>query len=124
MGFGADPNSTPQSFNVRGYQITGNKRFIVNFGGEILDNEGNMYDLTHIAHQFNDAIGESSTDMEVMMTLMDDLNIRGATAFIHLVQNADEFSAAVQDLENSAGSAHTMAMIQQESLVNQIQIFT
>ena len=91
-------------------------------GVEILDNEGNMYDLTHIAHQFNDAIGESSTDMEVMMTLMDDLNIRGSTAFILLVQNADEFSAAVQDLENSAGSAHTMAMIQQESLVNQIQI--
>ena len=39
VGFGADPNSTPQSFNVRGYQITGNKRFIVNFGGEILDGQ-------------------------------------------------------------------------------------
>jgi len=91
-------------------------------GVEILDTEGNMYDLTHIAHQFNDALGEQASDMEVMMTLMDDLNIRGATAFIHLVQNADEFSAAVKDLENSAGSAHAMAMVQQESLVNQIQI--
>ena len=91
-------------------------------GVEILDTEGNMFDLTHIAHQFNQALGEQATDMEVMMTLMDDLNIRGATAFIHLVQNADEFSAAVDDLKNSAGAAHEMAMIQQEALANQIQI--
>ena len=91
-------------------------------GVEILDTEGNMFDLTHIAHQFNDALGEQASDMEVMMTLMDDLNIRGATAFIHLVQNADEFSAAVDDLKNSSGAAHEMAMIQQESLFNQIQI--
>ena len=91
-------------------------------GVEILDTEGNMFDLTHIAHQFNDALGEQASDMEVMMTLMDDLNIRGATAFIHLVQNADEFSAAVDDLKNSTGAAHEMAMIQQESLFNQIQI--
>ena len=91
-------------------------------GVEILDQEGNMRDLTDIAHQFNSAMGESATDMEVMMTLMQDLNIRGATAFIHLAQNADEFTAAVQDLENSAGAAHEMAMIQQESLFNQVQI--
>jgi len=91
-------------------------------GVEILDTEGNMFDLTHIAHQFNAALGEQASDMEVMMTLMDDLNIRGATAFIHLVQNADEFSAAVDDLKNSAGAANEMAMIQQESLFNQIQI--
>ncbi len=91
-------------------------------GVEILDTEGNMFDLTHIAHQFNEALGEQASDMEVMMTLMDDLNIRGATAFIHLVQNADEFSAAVNDLKNSSGAAHEMAMIQQESLFNQIQI--
>jgi len=91
-------------------------------GVEILDQEGNMRDLTDIAHQFNSAMGESATDMEVMMTLMQDLNIRGATAFIHLAQNADEFESAVNDLQNSAGAAHEMAMIQQESLFNQIQI--
>ena len=91
-------------------------------GVEILDQEGNMKDLTNIAHQFNAALGEQASDMEVMMTLMDDLNVRGATAFIHLVQNADEFTAAVKDLQNSAGAANEMAMIQQESLFNQIQI--
>jgi hypothetical protein len=32
--------------------------------------------------------------------LLEDLNVRGATAFIHLVQNADEFGEAVSDLEN------------------------
>ena len=42
-GFGVDPNSTPQSFNVRGYTITGDKRFIVNFGGDIIGNEGSIY---------------------------------------------------------------------------------
>jgi len=49
------------------------------------------------------------------------LNIRGATAFVHLVQGADEFKEAVDDLSNSQGSAHEMAMIQQQSLANQIQ---
>ena len=43
VGFGVDPNSTPQSFNVRGYTITGDKRFIVNFGGDIIGNEGSIY---------------------------------------------------------------------------------
>ena len=36
VGFGADPNSTPQSFTVRGYQITGQKRFFIGYGGELL----------------------------------------------------------------------------------------
>ena len=91
-------------------------------GVEILDTDGTMRDLTDIAKQFNSAIGDGATDMDVMITLMEDLNIRGATAFVHLAQNADEFAAAVQDLENSAGAAHDMAMIQQKSLTNQIQI--
>ena len=43
VGFGQDPNSTPQSFNVRGYTITGDKRFIVNYGGDIIGNEGSIY---------------------------------------------------------------------------------
>ena len=89
-------------------------------GVEILDDAGNMKELTNIAHQFNAALGEQATDMEVMMTLMEDLNVRGATAFIHLVQNADEFSSAVDDLANSAGSAHEMAMIQQQGLEAQL----
>jgi len=45
VGAGVDPNSSPQSFNVRGYTITGNKRFIVNYGGDVLDNEGSIYGM-------------------------------------------------------------------------------
>jgi hypothetical protein len=90
-------------------------------GVEILDTEGNMRDLTDIAQQFNSTLGEQATDMEIMMTLMEDLNIRGATAFVHLVQNADEFAAAVDDLANSSGAAAEMAAIQQEGLLMQIQ---
>jgi len=91
-------------------------------GVEILDLEGNMYPLDQIAKQFNDTMGESATDMEIMIALMEDLNIRGATAFIHLVQNADEFTAQVNDLQNSAGAAVEMAEIQQQSLAMQIQL--
>jgi hypothetical protein len=57
-----------------------------------------------------------------MTTLLEDLNVRGATAFVHLVQNVDEFEGAVSDLSNSAGSATRMADIQQKSLANQIQV--
>jgi hypothetical protein len=67
-------------------------------------------------------MGDGVSDMEVMIALMDDLNVRGATAFVHLVQNADEFTGAVNDLQNSAGSATAMAEIQQTSLANQIQV--
>jgi len=91
-------------------------------GIEILDLEGNMYPLDQIAQQFNQTLGEGASDMDIMITLMEDLNIRGATAFIHLVQNADEYTAAVNDLKNSSGEAHEMAMIQQQSLTNQVQL--
>ena len=91
-------------------------------GVEILDVEGNMYPLDQIAQQFSETLGEQATDMEVMIALMEDLNVRGATAFIHLVQGADEYSAAVADLQNSSGEAHEMAMVQQESLAIQIQL--
>jgi hypothetical protein len=80
-----------------------------------------MKDLTEIALDFKAAMGDTMTDMDVMIALMEDLNIRGATAFVHLVQGADEFKEAVDDLANSQGSAHEMAMIQQQSLANQIQ---
>ena len=91
-------------------------------GVEILDTEGNMRALTDIALQFNDAIGEDVTNMDIMMTLMEDLNIRGATAFVHLAQNAEEFKEAVDDLANSQGAANEMADYQQQSLSNQIQL--
>ena len=91
-------------------------------GVEIMNTDGSMKQLTEIAQEFNTAMGDGATDMDVMITLMEDLNVRGATAFVHLAQNADEFEAAVNNLSNSAGSAHEMAMIQQESLANQIQV--
>jgi TP901 family phage tail tape measure protein len=91
-------------------------------GIEIMTVEGNMKPLTEIALEFQSVMGDGVTDMEVMIALMEDLNVRGATAFVHLVQNADEFASAVDDLANSQGSAHEMAMVQQEQLKNQIQV--
>ena len=91
-------------------------------GIEIMDLEGNMKPLNEIALEFQSVMGDGVSDMEVMIALMDDLNVRGATAFVHLVQNADEFTGAVNDLQNSAGSATAMAEIQQESLSMQIQV--
>ena len=90
-------------------------------GVEILDMQGNMKPLTDIAQQFKDLMGPAVNDMDIMMALMEDLNIRGATAFVHLVQNAEDFQTAVDDLANSAGSATEMAEIQQQSLSMQIQ---
>ena len=43
VGFGVDPNSSPQSFTVRGYTITGDKRFIVKYNGNIIENQGSRY---------------------------------------------------------------------------------
>ena len=91
-------------------------------GVEILDTEGNMRDLTEIALQFSDAMGEDVSKMDIMMVLMKDLNIRGATAFVHLAQNAEEFQKAVDDLVNSQGASNEMALYQQASLTNQIQL--
>ena len=53
---------------------------------------------------------------------IDDLNIRGATAFIHLVQNVDEFEQAVSELANSQGAANKMGEVQQGSLEMQVQL--
>jgi len=91
-------------------------------GVEIMDSEGNFKMLTEIAKEFSDAMGPAASDVDLMTTLLEDLNVRGATAFVHLVQNADEFENAVNDLQNSAGSATRMAEIQQKSLANQIQV--
>jgi len=99
-----------------------NSAAFAKMGVEILDAEGNMKQLTEIAAQFQSVMGDGVNDMDIMMALMEDLNIRGATAFVHLVQNADEFQAQVDDLQNSAGASARMAEIQQKSLVNQIQL--
>jgi len=90
-------------------------------GVEITDSQGNFLMLTEIAKNFQIAMGDTANDTELLTTLLEDLNVRGATAFVHLVQNADEFQAAVDDLANSAGSATQMAEIQQLSLHNTIQ---
>ncbi len=90
-------------------------------GVEITNSDGSFKQLTEIAKEFQTAMGPAASDVELMTTLLEDLNVRGATAFVHLVQNADEFEGAVNDLQNSAGSATEMAEIQQASLENQIQ---
>tara|TARA_R110002110_G_scaffold314950_1_gene528084 strand:+ start:767 stop:3553 length:2787 start_codon:yes stop_codon:yes gene_type:complete len=91
-------------------------------GIEVTDSQGNFLMLTEIAKNFQVQMGEMTNDTELLTTLLEDLNVRGATAFVHLVQNADEFQAAVDDLANSAGSATAMADIQQQSLANQILV--
>ena len=90
-------------------------------GVEITNADGSFKQLTEIAKEFQTAMGPAATDVDLMTTLLEDLNVRGATAFVHLVQNADEFQGAVDDLQNSAGAATEMAEIQQASLQNQIQ---
>ena len=91
-------------------------------GIEILNNEGEFKQFTEIAKEFSVQFGQNINDTEMMTKLLEDLNVRGATAFIHLVQNADEFSDAVDDLANSQGSAAEMAEIQNQSLDNQLQV--
>jgi hypothetical protein len=61
------------------------------------------------------------TDLEALTAMLKDMNVRGATAFALLVQNADEYKASVEDLANSTGEATQMADIQQQSLVMQMQ---
>ena len=91
-------------------------------GVEIMNVDGSFKLLTEIAREFSEAMGPAASDVDLMTTLLEDLNVRGATAFVHLVQNVDEFEGAVDDLANSAGSATRMADIQQQSLANQIQV--
>ena len=91
-------------------------------GVEITNADGSFKQLTEIAKQFQEAMGPAASDVDLMTTLLEDLNVRGATAFVHLVQNADEFEDAVNDLQNSAGSATEMAEIQQQSLARSIQL--
>jgi hypothetical protein len=89
-------------------------------GIEIMDTEGNMRALHEIALDASAAFGDV-TDLEALTIMLEDMNVRGATAFALLVQNADEYKAAVEDISNSAGEATLMADIQQQSLAMQIQ---
>ena len=91
-------------------------------GVKVTDANGNFLMLTEIAKNFQNQFSHVANDTELLTTLLEDLNVRGATAFVHLVQNADEFQIAVDDLANSAGAATEMADIQQKSLANQIQV--
>jgi len=92
-------------------------------GVEILNAEGEMMQLTEIAAQFAQAVGpETASNTELLTTLIEELNVRGATAFIHLVQASDEFTEAVKDTENAGGQLDQMVKIQNESLGAQIQI--
>jgi len=92
-------------------------------GVEILNSQGEMLQLSEIAAQFAAAVGpETASNTELLTTLIQDLNVRGATAFIHLVQASDEFTQAVKDTENAGGQLDEMVKIQNASLTAQIQI--
>ena len=77
-------------------------------GVEIMDSEGNMRALHEIALDAQAAFGDV-TDLEALTAMLEDMNVRGATAFALLVQNADEYQEAVVDLGNAAGEATQMA---------------
>ena len=92
-------------------------RKFAEMGVKVVDAQGDFLQMTEIARNFADVIGGSvANDTELLTALIDDLNIRGATAFIHLVQNVDEFEEAVAELANSQGAAAKMADVQQNSL--------
>ena len=92
-------------------------------GISILDSEGNMKQLTDIASEFARVVGEETvSNTELLTALIDDLNVRGATAFVHLVQASDEFTEAVHATENAGGELDKMVKIQNESMGAQIQI--
>ena len=92
-------------------------------GVEILNSEGEMKQLTEIAADFAAVVGpETASNTELLTTLIQDLNVRGATAFIHLVQASDEFTEAVNGSVNAGGQLDEMVRIQNQSLSAQIQI--
>ncbi len=45
VGRGAMPNDDPQTFNVRGYTVTGNKRFYIGYQGDIIPNDESVYGI-------------------------------------------------------------------------------
>ena len=100
-----------------------NEAAFARMGLEIKRADGSMKDLTVIAKEYSDIIGpDAASNTELLTSLIEDLNVRGATAFVHLVQNADEFAQAVHDVENAGGELDEMVRIQNESMMSQIQI--
>ena len=92
-------------------------------GLEILNVDGSMKQLNVIAAEYARLIGpEASHNTELLTSMIQDLNVRGATAFIHLVQASDEFTEAVENTRNAGGELDTMVNIQNESISAQIQI--
>ena len=93
------------------------------YGIEVTDAQGNMLELTEIAANFSKVLSAGViNDTELLTTLIEDLNVRGATAFVHLVQASDEFTQAVKDTEGAGGELDKMVRIQNESIGAQIQI--
>jgi len=93
------------------------------FGIEVTDAQGNMLQLTEIAANFSNVLQAGViNDTELLTTLIEDLNVRGATAFVHLVQASDEFTEAVEATANAGGQLDEMVRIQNESISAQIQI--
>ena len=92
-------------------------------GVEVVDAEGNMLQLTEIAANFHAVLEEGViNDTELLTTLIQDLNVRGATAFVHLVQASDEFTEAVEATTNAGGELDKMVEMQNMSIASQIQI--
>jgi len=93
------------------------------YGVEVTDAQGNMLQLTEIAANFSKVLEEGViNDTELLTTLIEDLNVRGATAFVHLVQASDEFTEAVAATAGAGGELDAMVQIQNESIGAQIQI--
>jgi TP901 family phage tail tape measure protein len=93
------------------------------FGVEVVDAQGNMLQLTEIAANFSKVLDEGIiNDTELLTTLIQDLNVRGATAFVHLVQASDEFTAAVEATAGAGGELDEMVKIQNQSIASQVQI--
>jgi TP901 family phage tail tape measure protein len=92
-------------------------------GISVLNAEGNMRQLSDIAADFAAVVGEDTVNnTELLTSLIDDLNVRGATAFVHLVQASDEFTQAVEDTAGAGGELDKMITEQNSSLTSQVQI--
>ena len=92
-------------------------------GISVLNAEGNMRQLSDIASDFAEVVGEDTVNnTELLTTLIEDLNVRGATAFVHLVQASDEFTEAVEETAGAGGELDKMITEQNSSLTSQLQI--
>jgi TP901 family phage tail tape measure protein len=91
-------------------------------GLETMNADGSMRSLTEIATDAQSIFTTMGySDVESLTAMLESMNVRGATAFALLAQNADEFNEAVVNLQGAAGEATAMADLQQQSLEAQIQ---